>query len=360
MSNSSKIQNTIFDKAVDAIISGDSNILKKFISETPQIIHQQSSADHRASLLHYVSANGVEDDKQKTPDNIVEIAGILLGAGADPNKMSNIYGGGAGSTPLVALVSSSHPARAGKQTELIRLFCEYGNPNGLDNKQYPLATAISFRYPKAVYTLVDSGAKVDNIISASAIGNLDLIKQLSSDTLAPYTNSFGMTTSDSSDIKALALSASCMTGHLKIVDYFVKQGVDIEAKISVENTSALVETVICGHLDLADYLLRQGADITSQDHQGFTALHWAAWHGYIDLVDLLLSYDAPLEIVNKYGGTVIDTAVHGYQHSAYPASNQIETLQLLIDAGADVSKVSPYPSGNKSIDDFLKPHIREG
>ena len=238
----------------------------------------------------------------------------------------------------------------------MRLFCEYGNPNGIDNKQYPLASAISFRYPKAVYALVDSGATVDNIVSASAIGNLDLAKQLSSETLAPYTNSFGTTTSDSSDIKALALSASCMAGHLDIVRYFVEQDVDIEAKVSVEETSALVEAVICGHLDIVDYLLKQGADITSQDHQGFTALHWAAWHGYLTLVELLLRYKAPLEIINSYGGTVIDTAVYGYQNTEYPAPNQIETLQLLIDAGADVGKISPYPSGNETVDTFLKPY----
>ena len=91
MSKSSQIH-TLFDNAIDAIISGNVKVLRNILLYNPQIVHQVSSAEHQASLLHYVSANGVEHDKQKTPDNILEIAQVLLDAGADPNKISNIYG----------------------------------------------------------------------------------------------------------------------------------------------------------------------------------------------------------------------------------------------------------------------------
>ena len=49
--------------------------------------------EHRSTLLHYVSANGVEDFRQKTPANIVEITRLLLKAGADVNAESESYGG---------------------------------------------------------------------------------------------------------------------------------------------------------------------------------------------------------------------------------------------------------------------------
>lgn len=357
MTNPPQIHTSIFDDAVEAIINGDTDTLSSILKENPQLVDEHSQAEHQATLLHYVSANGVEDDKQKTPDNVLDVAEILLASGADPNKMSNIYGGGTGSTALCALVSSSHPAQAGKQAELVRLFCQSANPNGIDNDQYPLATAIAFRYPQAIRALVDSGASVDNIVSASAVGNLELVKDLFNSDLAPYHNSFGTTVNDNSAIKEVALSASCMAGHLEIVRYLVRQGVDINARASVEETSALVEAVICGHVDITKFLLEHHADIASQDHIGFTALHWAAWHGHIDLVELLLRYTAPLEVLNSYGGTVIDTAVYRYSNTKYPILNQIEILQLLIDAGADVSKISPYPSGNNEVDNFLKPYM---
>jgi len=37
---------------------------------------------HHATLLHYVGANGIESFRQKTPANAVDIARLLLDAGA--------------------------------------------------------------------------------------------------------------------------------------------------------------------------------------------------------------------------------------------------------------------------------------
>ena len=38
----------------------------------PELIRQRSSREHRSTLLHYVSANGIEDFRQRTPPNIVD------------------------------------------------------------------------------------------------------------------------------------------------------------------------------------------------------------------------------------------------------------------------------------------------
>jgi len=356
MTQPSPATTSAFDNAVEAIITGDAQTLKQLIEENPSLVTEHSSAEHQATLLHYVSANGVEDEKQKTPDNIVDIAKILLESGANPNQSSNIYGGGNGSTALAALVSSAHPAKAGKMSDLVRLFCQYASPDGIDNDQYPMATAITFRYKNAVDALIDSGATVDNIIHA-ATGNLDLVKSLFAQELPPYTNSFYITIDAQNELRELALSAACMAGHLEIVRYLVENGVDIESKISMENTSALNEAAINNQLEIVRYLLEKGADIASQDHQGFTALHWAAWHCHLDMMKLLLEHNAPLEIDNTYGGTVIDTAVYGFVNAYYPPDKPLETLQILIDAGADVSRISPYPTGNAVIDDFLKEYM---
>lgn len=53
-----------FESAVDAIVNGDA--LKKLISEQPELVRARSTREHRSTLLHYVSANGVEDFRQKT------------------------------------------------------------------------------------------------------------------------------------------------------------------------------------------------------------------------------------------------------------------------------------------------------
>ena len=74
---------TRFEAAADAIISGDITTLKKLLQENPALIRQRSTREHRATLLHYASANGVEGYRQKTPQNIVEIAELLLKSGAE-------------------------------------------------------------------------------------------------------------------------------------------------------------------------------------------------------------------------------------------------------------------------------------
>src|SRR5579859_7839866 len=81
-----------FESAVDAIVSGDIVTLARLLKERPGLVRERSTRDHHATLLHYVSANGVEDFRQKTPKNIVEIARLLLDAGADVNAVSNSYG----------------------------------------------------------------------------------------------------------------------------------------------------------------------------------------------------------------------------------------------------------------------------
>jgi hypothetical protein len=62
---------------------------------------------HGATLLHYVAANGVEDERQRSPGNAPAIAKMLLEAGADPNALCDAYESRC--TTLSLLVSSRPP-----------------------------------------------------------------------------------------------------------------------------------------------------------------------------------------------------------------------------------------------------------
>jgi hypothetical protein len=84
----------------------------------------RSQRTHHALLLHYVAANGVEDFRQKTPSNIVEIAKLLLDAGPEVNAESNAYGGG--STALGLVATRVHPERAEVQEVLMQILLDHG------------------------------------------------------------------------------------------------------------------------------------------------------------------------------------------------------------------------------------------
>src|SRR5258708_1214975 len=102
-----------FEASADAIVDGDAATLKRLLREHPALIHAASTREHGATLLHYISANGVEGYRQKTPKNIVEITEMLLNAGAEIDAIADVYGGGC--TALGLAATSVHPERAGVQ-----------------------------------------------------------------------------------------------------------------------------------------------------------------------------------------------------------------------------------------------------
>ena len=75
----------------------------------------------------------------------------------------------------------------------------------------------------------------------------------------------------------------------------------------------------------------QGAEVNVRDHCGWTPLHEACNHGYLEVVRTLLDHGAG---INDPGGAhcggvtpLIDAAINGH----------IEVVRLLVDRGASVS-----------------------
>ena len=99
-----------FENCIDTMLTGDLDKFTSALTTTPALAQQQSQYGHRATLLHYLGANGVESYRQVTPLNAVKIAECLIEAGANVNATANIYGG---SKPLGLLTTSAHPANAG-------------------------------------------------------------------------------------------------------------------------------------------------------------------------------------------------------------------------------------------------------
>src|SRR5215207_4764596 len=138
-----------FEAAADAIVNGDLAALDALLTANPSLGHARSPRTHRATLLHYVAANGVEDFRQKSPANAVAIARRLLDAGAEPNAVAETYGGGKDQTTMNLLVSSTHPDEAGVQAPLVDTLLDYAT---------------------AAEALARRGARVDTVLTAAALG----------------------------------------------------------------------------------------------------------------------------------------------------------------------------------------------
>ena len=143
-----------FESAVEAVINGDVAALRSALRDNPELVRARSTRVthfdppvHRATLLHYVAANGVEGYRQKTPKNAVEVARTLLETGAEVDALADLYGGQC--TTMALLVSSCHPAEAGVQVALVNTLLDFGAAiEGRGSGQWgsPLTTALVFGY----------------------------------------------------------------------------------------------------------------------------------------------------------------------------------------------------------------------
>ncbi|MEQ8675194.1 MAG: ankyrin repeat domain-containing protein [Aggregatilineales bacterium] len=345
---------SLFDKAIDAVIHGNAATLKTLLTDHPELATARSlNGKGKATLLHYVAANGVEDHLQQTPPNAVEIAEILFTAGADPNATADIYGGGAGSTPLVGLVSSVHPHEAGVQTDLVRVFVRHGaKPNGILGDGRPLATALETWYPLAFKTLVDSGATLDNLVFAASAGRNDLVEtMLSAETLTPYTNALGEVIYDNETIRQIAFVKACLCGQLATVQLLQAHGVPLNGRIKHSRTG-LHEAAYGGELDVVRWLVDNGADVGIRDSQ-FNSLpvHWANAAGRRDVYDYLLPR-SPLTLADcaEFGliervKAILDAdpaMVNGDNHNGAPlfeaiGGGHMEIVRVLLDSSADTT-----------------------
>src|SRR5579864_3303674 len=175
-----------FEAAVEATIAGDLDALKALLKANPELARARSSRvccfdppRHRATLLHYIAANGVEGYRQKTPGNAPEISRELLRSGADANALANLYGGGA--SVMCMLISSSHPKEAGVRAELVEVLLDHGatiDACAREKCGSPLLTAVVFGSNDCAEVLLKRVAKVQDLAIAAGLGRLEDMKRL--------------------------------------------------------------------------------------------------------------------------------------------------------------------------------------
>ena len=262
-------------------------------------------------MLHYVSANGVEGYRQKTPPNIVEITKLLLDAGAEVDAEADVYGGGATTLGLVA--TSIHPYLAGVQNPLMQILLDHGaeidHKTSAGNQQSSVMGALANGRGEAAVYLAERGAKL-SLQAAAGVGRVDVVKS-----------------------------------------FFNDDGSRKSKLTQKQVQSAFSNACGWGRKNVVEFLLDKGVDLTNGGGDGQTPLHGAVICGHLEMVKFLLKFNPPLESRNIYGGTVLGqtlwSAAHGGDAKVYA-----EIIETLIAAGAKVPE--RHVPVNKPIDDLLR------
>jgi len=281
-----------FERAVSAVVTGDAPTLKRLLHEHPALTQTESNREHRATLLHYVSANGVEGYHQVSPKNSAEIAEILLNAGADVDATSDVYEGKC--TPLGLVATSSPPFAAGVQREVIEVLLAHGARMDLRGSVGHDASLVhgclANGQPRAAEYLASRGAPI-GLVEASGLGDLDRVRRLAPDA--------------KKSVLLEGFSMACAYGQVPVVEFLLEQGVDVDVEL-------------------------RGFG------EGHTGLHVAAYQGHLDLVASLLGRGADVDPIDKtWHATPLTWALTGWQRR--PSPHHYDIVARLAAAGAAVT-----------------------
>jgi ankyrin repeat protein len=295
-----------FEAAVDAVVDGDLDALRALVARHPDLVRMRSSREHHSTLLHYVSANGVEDYRQKTPPNIVAIARLLLDAGADVNAESEAYGGH--STTLGLTATSIHPERAGVQLALIDLLVARGanldQRGQAGNGHGAVVGSLANGQGDAARHLADHGAALD-LEGAGGIGRIEVLRRFVSD------------------------------------DGSLRDGATAD-----QFASAFMYACGYGREEAVRFLLDRGADPNYRNEGGETPLHWTVFGPHDGVAALLLERGARVDVRDTiWQATPLDRALYFRARSDDPAHREagLGFIARLVAAGGvpDLSRFDP-------------------
>ena len=290
---------SVFEAAVNAVVTGDEAMLHRLLRENPDLVRARSTREHHATLLHYVSANGVETYRQKSPRNAARIAEMLVEAGADVEAEADVYGGGCTTLGLVA--TSAPPALAGVQKDVIDVLLKYGarmdRPRIGGNAHSLVRACLANGQPNAAEYLVSRGASLD-FAEAAGVGRLDIVRHFLADEEDPKATK--------EDVLS-GFAFACRYGWTEVVDWLLDRGVDVNAELHAHGA-------------------------------GHTGLHVAAYHGHAAVVAALLRRGAGVDVTDKTWGTSpLIWALTGWSREpATEAGRYYDVVARLVAAGAHV------------------------
>lgn len=255
----------LFERAADAIVRGEIEVLRTLLDAHPALVHAVSEREHGATLLHYVSANGVENFRQRTPANIVEIARLLLDAGADVNAECDVYGGGA--QTLMLVVTSAHPRAMGVQIALADLLMARGATVGPSVVRDCLANGCPEAAGHMGAICLARGMRLQ-LQELAGMGRADLMELHAAQVTA--------TPREQSD----ALQMAAWYDRLEAIAWLLDHGTPVDIPAHDGGATALHVASYAGNPAVVSLLLARGASVHARDTQyETTPLVWAlhAW-----------------------------------------------------------------------------------
>ncbi|KAI0265429.1 ankyrin repeat-containing domain protein [Gloeopeniophorella convolvens] len=279
--------------------------------------------------------------KAAASSGMVDIVQLLLDHGADVNAQGSEYGGA-----LQAAASSG-------KLDIVQLLLDRGaNVNaqsGLGGTALQ-AAALSGK-PDIIQLLLDHGADVNSqggrygsaLQAAASSGRLNMV-QLLLDRGADV---------NQGGLAGTALHAAVSSSKLDIVRLLLDRGAD--ADIQSGHYGTVLQVAACNRnseeatmIDIVKFFLDRGFDVNAQGGEFRTALIGASYHGYLDIVRLLIASGADTSIESEKYGTALEAVQDTPPWITIDEQNRTAIVKLLSSVPQDASVV-PSSGGAEPV-----------
>uniref|UniRef100_A0A8C7IQP6 Euchromatic histone-lysine N-methyltransferase 1a n=1 Tax=Oncorhynchus kisutch TaxID=8019 RepID=A0A8C7IQP6_ONCKI len=216
--------------------------------------------------------------------------------------------------------------------EVINIFVPVDgkDPNYLmysQNKRTPLHAAASEGHQEVCHMLVQAGANLDMFDEEQRTPLMDACENNHLDTVK-YLLRAGAALSHK-DIKgSTCLHLAAKLGHYDVVQHLLSKA---SKQVNCQDDGGwtpITWAIEYKHRELVLLLLSRGADVNIRDKEENICLHWAALSGSNDIAQILLDARCDLHAVNVHGDSTLHIAAR---------ENQLECVTLLLSQGADVN-----------------------
>lgn len=288
----------------------------------------------------------------------------LLGAGANPNDGESLYHSTEHPDLACVKLLLKHGASA-NGTNALKHMLDHEDPEGLrlllsagadpneanERGETALHWAISHgRSATVITTLLDAGAAIDAPRTEGRTAYA-LAVHCGQMEAAALLQTRGANTELSPVDRFIA---ACTNAGPVELDGLLEEAGKIAA---APGSGRLIPDLTMHHRTAAvRALLGVGLPIGARGDHGATALHWACWKGYGDLVKILLERGASLTVEDhQFHGTPPGWFGHGARNCCDEGGDYAEVARLLIAAGAKIP-AADMPTGRAEVDSVLREH----
>jgi ankyrin repeat protein len=151
----------------------------------------------------------------------------------------------------------------------------------------------------------------------------------------------------------IKLITACWLGDAAKVNSLLACHPNLAARLRDPERRQLAHAARNNNLAAVSLMLAVGLPVDSRSQHGATPLHWAAWHGNAQMVELLLSHHPPLEQTDAdFNGAPLGWAIHASENGWHPGTgNYAATVTALLEAGA---KLPEKAAGTVAVREVLR------